>query len=106
MARLKAGPYPKSFPGALHSGAAKPVLLAEVRTHDGKVIFRQAAHDFLLKVVATGRGRTAVALLKRGAALFNVFFQAIVEVLVAAALGHLRLVVELDLIHQQAGKAL
>src|ERR1019366_6238076 len=54
--------------------------LAEVRAHDGIVVLRQAAYDFLLKVVATRRCSIAVALLERGTALFNIFFQAIVEI--------------------------
>src|SRR6266581_6537417 len=82
------------------------MLLAEVCTHYRIVIFRQAAHDFLLKIVSTGCGGVAVALLERGATLFNIFFQPIVKILVAATFRNLRLVIELDLIDQQAGKTL
>ena len=82
------------------------LLLFEVRAHDRKVVLGQAAYDFLREVIAARRNGVAVALLERGAALIDVFFQAVVEIFIAAAFVDLRLVVQLDLIDQQASEAL
>ena len=60
-------------------------LLLKAVTHYGQIVFRQTANYFLLEVVASSRSGAAVALLERRTTLFNVFFQAIVEILVAAA---------------------
>src|ERR1700683_3073841 len=72
-ARVKLGPSQNQF------------LLPEVGANDGILVFRQAAYDFLRKIVAAGSPRVAVALLECGAALFDIFLEAIVEVPVPAA---------------------
>ncbi len=53
-------------------------LTAEIRPHDGDVVFRQAANQLVLKIIPTGRHRAAVALVERAAALIDVFLQAVV----------------------------
>src|SRR5574341_951210 len=81
-------------------------LPGEIPAHDRGIILRQDADHFLIEVVAAGGGSLAVTLLVSGAALLDVFPQAVVEVALLPALVHFGLVVELDLIHQQLGEAL
>lgn len=51
-----------------------PQLAAEIRTHDGNVVFGEAAQQLLLKIIDAHRRRSAVALLKRSATLLDIFF--------------------------------
>ncbi len=81
-------------------------LFLEIRTHNRKIIFGKATNNFFLKIIATCCCGCSVTLLKRRTALVDVFLQAIVQVFIAAAFCDFRLIVELDFIHQQAGKAL
>src|SRR5208282_4041708 len=80
--------------------------MAEIRSHDGCVVFGQAAQQLVLKIISGGGHGGAVALLKRASALVYVFLETVVQILVAAALGDLGLIVELDFVDQQAGEAL
>src|SRR5271154_675582 len=83
-----------------------PNLVAEIRPHNRDVILSQTAHQLVLKIFPAGGDRAAVTLLKRAPALIDVFLQAVVQILVTPALCNLRLIVELDLIHQQSCEAL
>src|SRR5580704_17840767 len=67
--------------------------LAEACAHHCEIVFSQAAHDFLLKIIATGGSCASVALLKSVAALFDVGLQAIVKIFVATSFIHFSLVV-------------
>ena len=60
----------------------------------------------MLKVIAGSCNRVPVTLLVHGAAFLDRFFQTVVEVFVLAAFGDLGLIIEFDLVDQQAGKAL
>lgn len=53
-------------------------LLLEVRAHHREIVLGKAAHDFPLEIVGARRRRAAIALRECGAALLNVFFQAVV----------------------------
>ncbi len=53
-------------------------LTAEIRPHDGDVVFRQTANQFVLKIIPAGRDRAAIALVERAAALVDVFLQPVV----------------------------
>src|SRR5581483_5291804 len=77
-------------------------ILAQERS----IVFCEAANQFLIEIVCARRGGIAISFLVRRAAFFNIFFQAIVQVVVLAALSNLRLVIELNFVHQQASKAL
>src|SRR5438105_8182317 len=81
-------------------------LLGETAAHQGGIVFRQHLHHFLIEVVAAGGRSVAITLIVTGAALFDVFLEAIIQVAMLAAFADLGLVVELDLIHQQFVEAL
>src|SRR5208283_2767219 len=81
-------------------------LEAEVRPHNREIILGQAAHQFVLKVISARSDGATVAFLERPPALVDVFLQTVVQILVAPSFSHFRLVVELDLVNQQAGEAL
>lgn len=55
-----------------------PNLAVEIRAQDGDVVLGQTAQQLVIKIVGTRGCRTAVALLKRAAALVDVFLQAVV----------------------------
>src|SRR5258706_5718073 len=77
-----------------------PLTLAvKIRTHDGNVIFGQTAQQFIMKIFAAGSCRVAVTLLKSAAALVDIFFEAVVQIFVAASLRNFGLGVELYFIH-------
>ena len=59
-----------------------------------------------LKVIGGSGNCVPVTFLVRGAAFFDRFFQTVVEVFVLSAFRDLGLIVEFDLIDQQAGKTL
>src|SRR4029077_8579854 len=80
-------------------------LSPEIGAHDRYIVFGQTADQLGLKIIRRGSHRASVPLPVCGTALFDVFLQAIIEILVAAAFGHLGLVVELDLVHQKAREA-
>jgi hypothetical protein len=75
-------------------------LSFEVCTQHGHVFLGQVAHNFLLKIIAIRGHGAAVALRIRRAALLDVIAQTVVQVFMAPAFVHLRLVVQLDLIDQ------
>src|SRR5690348_16505445 len=77
----------------------------KVDAHDGSIVFRQAANDLLAEVVSAGGHAVSVSLLEGPPALFDVFLEPVIEILVFATLGHLGLVIQLYFIHQQPGKA-
>jgi len=80
--------------------------MPEIRSHDGDIVFCETSYQFMLKVIAGGRNRVSVTFLVRAAAFFNRFLQTIINVFVLPAFRDLRLIVELDLIHQQTSEAL
>ena len=88
------------------NGALNPYLLPKVGTHDGKIVFCETSYYFMLKVIGGSCNRVPVTFLVRRPAFFDRFFQTVVEVLVFSALRDLGLIVEFDLIDQQAGKTL
>src|SRR5258706_11975143 len=78
----------------------------EISAEEGGVIIGKYPHQLTIKVTSVSGGSCAIALLIGGAALFNVLAENSKEVLVLFSFGNLRLVVKLDLIHQQFGEAL
>src|SRR5580658_6629246 len=60
----------------------------------------------MLKIVSARGNCAAVTLLEGAMALINIFLQAVVKILITTSLRDLRLIVELDLIHQQPGESL
>lgn len=91
-------------------GALKPYLVPnlvpKVGTHNREIVFCETSYYFMLKVVG-GSGRCVpVTLLVRRAALLDGLFQTVVEIFLFAALGNFGLIVEFDLVDQQARKAL
>ena len=60
----------------------------------------------MLKVIAGSCNRVPVTFLVRRAALLDRFFQTVVEILVFPAFRDLGLIIEFDLVDQQAGKTL
>ena len=65
--------------------AKSRILLFEVRAHHREIIFSQATNDFPLEILAARCRGAAIALRICGAALLDVFLQAIVQIFVAAA---------------------
>src|SRR5260370_12021699 len=90
----------------LQNDALKPYLLPKVGTHDGKIVFCETSYYFMLKVIAGSGNRVPVTFLVRGTAFLDRLFQAVVEILVLPAFGNLRLIIEFDLVDQEAGKTL
>src|SRR5690242_1090550 len=92
----------QSFGGPGFSRAIQASLsVREVAPQFADVILRQDADEFLGEVVGgSGRG-TGVALVIHGATLVDVVLQTVVQILLGAPFGDLRLVVELDLVDQQ-----
>src|SRR5260370_31286551 len=64
------------------------------------------ANNLLMELVCGARQRVAIAFVVRSATFFDIFFQAVVQVFVIAAFGNLGLIVELDIVHEEAGEAL
>ena len=85
-----------------HSSQFRRKLAPMIET----IIFRQAANHLLAEVVGAGGHAVSVALLESSTALFDVFLEPVVQIFVLAPFGDLCLIVQLDLIHQQPGKAL
>src|SRR6266550_2081419 len=82
------------------------LLSPKIGAHNGTVVFGQAAYQFVIEVIAA-RGRSIAITLPIGrTALLDVVLQAVIYIFVFASLGDFGLVVQLDFIHQQAGKTL
>src|SRR6202158_6452950 len=90
----------------LLNGALKPYLVPEVRTHDGRIVFCETSYDLILKVIARCCNRFPVAFLVRRTTFLDRFFQAVVEIFVFPAFRYLCLIIEFDLVDQQASKTL
>ena len=60
----------------------------------------------MLEVIAGSSNGVAVTLLVRPTALLDRFFQTVVEILIFPAFSDLGLIIEFDLVDQQAGKTL
>src|SRR5712691_3624266 len=82
------------------------LLSPKIGAHNGTVVFGQAAYQFVIEVIAA-RGRSIAITLPIGrTALLDVVLQAVIYIFVFASLGDFGLIVQLDFIHQQAGKTL
>src|SRR5882762_2438433 len=81
-------------------------LSPEVATHNRYIVFGQTAHEFDLEVIRIRSDRVSVSFPIGGPALFDVLFQAVVEISVFAPFGDFRLVIKLNLVHQKASKTL
>src|SRR5216684_3924263 len=90
----------------LQNGALKPYLLPKVGTHDGKIVFCETSYYFMLKVIAGSCNGVPVTLLVRPTAFLDRFFQTVVEIFVFPAFRDLCLIIEFDLVDQQASKTL
>ena len=86
--------------------ALKPYLVPKVSTHDRKIVFCETSYYFMVKVVAGSGNGAPVTFLVRPTAFLDHFFESVVEIFALSALGDLCLIVEFDLVDQQAGKAL
>jgi hypothetical protein len=73
---------------------------------NGKVVFCETSYYFMLKVIAGSGNGVAVTLLVRAPAFLDRLFQTVVEILVFPAFRDLGLIIEFDLVDQQAGKTL
>src|SRR5271169_5076859 len=90
----------------LQNGALKPYLLPKVGTHDGEIVFCETSYYLILKVIAGSGYRVAVTFLVRGPAFFDRLFQTIIEIFILPAFRNLGLIIEFNLVDQEAGKAL
>src|SRR5216684_1133003 len=81
-------------------------LAVKIRTHDGDVVLGQAAQQLMMKIVAAGGGRVAVALLKSAAAFVDIFLETVVQILVTPAFRNFCLIIKFDFIYQQSREAL
>src|SRR5260370_17023078 len=90
----------------LQNDALKPYLVQKVGTDDGKIVFCETSYYFMLKVIAGSCNGVPVTLLVRATAFLDRFFQTVVEIFVFPAFRDLCLIIEFDLVDQQASKTL
>src|SRR5467141_4753320 len=88
----------------LQNGALKPYLLPEVGTHDRKIVFCETSYYFILKVIAGSCNRLPVTFLVRRTAFLDRFFQTVVQIFVFPPFRDLGLIIEFDLVDQQASE--